>query len=166
MDFLSKEVGRRCFILTSDKNEKDHKNLRSKLNQSIIARNRTIIKQRRLETRNQQNGSRSTNHKPWPFELVQVNNFLRGPLRWLTERKNPKYTKLTARYNEFRYKSRVDVLLFVLPKQIEQRSNGSQVNIQWNVGEGKLMMTNADNKCHTWPFLVCFYSICFFVYGI
>ena len=22
------------------------------------------------------------------------------------------------------------------------------------------------NKCHTWPFLVCFYSICFFIYGI
>ena len=30
--FLSKEGGRRCFILVSDKNEKDHKNLRSKLN--------------------------------------------------------------------------------------------------------------------------------------
>ena len=26
-----------------------------------------------------------TNHKPWPFELVEVNfRFLRGPLRWLT----------------------------------------------------------------------------------
>ena len=71
-------------------------------------------------------------------------NFLRGPLRWLTEQKNPKYAKRTARYNEFRYKSRVDVLLFVLPTRLEQRSNGSQVNIQWNVGEGKLMMTNAD----------------------
>ena len=22
------------------------------------------------------------------------------------------------------------------------------------------------NKCHTWSFLVCFYSICFFIYGI
>ena len=31
MDFLSKEGGRHCFILASDKNEKDHKNLRSKL---------------------------------------------------------------------------------------------------------------------------------------
>ena len=30
--FFSKEGGRRCFILASDKNEKDHKNLRSKLN--------------------------------------------------------------------------------------------------------------------------------------
>ena len=30
--FLSKEGGRGCFILASDKNEKDHKNLRSKLN--------------------------------------------------------------------------------------------------------------------------------------
>ena len=34
------------------------------------------------------------NHKPWPFELVQVNMcFLRGPLRWLTEQKNPKFLR-------------------------------------------------------------------------
>jgi len=30
--FLSKEGGRRCFILASDKNKKDQENLRSKLN--------------------------------------------------------------------------------------------------------------------------------------
>ena len=30
--FLLKEGGRRCFILASDKKEKDHENLRSKLN--------------------------------------------------------------------------------------------------------------------------------------
>ena len=30
--FLSKEGGRRCFILASDKNKEDQKNLRSKLN--------------------------------------------------------------------------------------------------------------------------------------
>ena len=30
------------------------------------------------------------------------------------------------------------------PAQLLQGSNGSQVNIQSNVGEGKLMMTNAD----------------------
>ena len=30
-----------------------------------------------------------TNHKPWPFELVEVKFcFLRGPLRWLTTAKN------------------------------------------------------------------------------
>ena len=34
---------------------------------------------------------------------MQVNTcFLRGPLRWLTEQKNPKFTKRTAQYNEFR----------------------------------------------------------------
>ena len=31
-DFLSKEGGRRCFILVSDKNKKSQKNLRGKLN--------------------------------------------------------------------------------------------------------------------------------------
>ena len=33
MDFLSKEEGKRCFILASDKNKKDQKNLRGKLKQ-------------------------------------------------------------------------------------------------------------------------------------
>ena len=34
---------------------------------------------------------------------MQVNKcFLTGPLRWLTEQKNPKFTKRTVRYNEFR----------------------------------------------------------------
>ena len=31
VDFLSEEGGRRCFVLASDKNKKDQKNLRSKL---------------------------------------------------------------------------------------------------------------------------------------
>ena len=64
--FLSKEGGRRCFILASDKNEKDHKNLRSKLNRSIIARNRTITKQRTLkhETNKTDQDPPITNHKP------------------------------------------------------------------------------------------------------
>ena len=34
-----------------------------------------------------------TSSKPWPFEFLQVNMcFLRGPLRWLTEQKNPKFS--------------------------------------------------------------------------
>ena len=34
-------------------------------------------------------GSKSTNHKPWPFEPVKLKFcFLRGPLRWLTAAKN------------------------------------------------------------------------------
>ena len=46
-------------------------------------------KQQTLKHRNTQNGSKSTNHKPWIFELVKVNFcFLRGPLRWLTVMKN------------------------------------------------------------------------------
>ena len=88
--FLSKEGGRRCFIIASDKNEKEQKNLRSNLNRPIIARNRTITKQRTLkhETNKTDRNPPITNHKPWPFELVQVNMcFLRGPLRWLTEQK-------------------------------------------------------------------------------
>ena len=36
-------------------------------------------------------GSKSTNHKPWNFELVEVNcSFLRGTLRWLTAAKKCK----------------------------------------------------------------------------
>ena len=75
VDFLSKEAGRGCFILASDKNKKDQKNLRSKLNLSIIARNRTITKQQILkhETNKTDQNAPITNHKPWPFELVQVN---------------------------------------------------------------------------------------------
>ena len=50
----------------------------------------------------QTNGSKSTNHKSWPFELVQVNMcFLRGLLRWLTEQKNPKF--LWSLQNQHRY---------------------------------------------------------------
>ena len=46
-------------------------------------------KQQTLKHRKTQNGSKSTNHKPWIFELVKVNFcFLRGPLRWLTVMKN------------------------------------------------------------------------------
>ena len=46
-------------------------------------------KQQTLKHRNTQNGSKSTNDKPWIFELVKVNFcFLRGPLRWLTVMKN------------------------------------------------------------------------------
>ena len=51
-----------------------------------------------LETWNKPNGSKS-NH-----ELLQANMcFLRSPLRWLTEQKNPKFAKRTARYNGFHY---------------------------------------------------------------
>ena len=42
-----------------------------------------------LKHRNTQNGLKSTNHKPWPFEPVKAKFcFLRGPLRWLTAAKS------------------------------------------------------------------------------
>ena len=47
--FLSKEGGRRYFILASDKNKKEQKNLPSNLNWSITARNRRITKRRTLK---------------------------------------------------------------------------------------------------------------------
>ena len=64
--FLSKEIGRCCFILASDKNMKDQKNLQSKLNQSIIAQNRTITKQRTLkyEANKTDQNPPITNYKP------------------------------------------------------------------------------------------------------
>ena len=42
------------------------------------------------------------------------------------------------------FNSGADKLLFVPPTELVQRSNGSQVNIQLNVAEGKLMMNNTD----------------------
>ena len=46
-------------------------------------------KQRTFKHKSTQNGSKSTNHKPWIFELVIVNFcFPRGLLRWLTVMKN------------------------------------------------------------------------------
>ena len=51
-------------------------------------------KQWTFKHRNKPNRSKSTNHKPWPLELIQVNMcFLRGPLRWLTEQKHPNFLR-------------------------------------------------------------------------
>ena len=87
MEFLSREGGRHCFILASDKNKK----------RSMIAPNRTIISNDPNETQKEKrNRSKSINHKPWPFDqLVQENTcFLGGPLRWLTVQRNPKFLKI------------------------------------------------------------------------
>ena len=80
--FFVREGGRHWFILESDKNEKDQK-------KSLKQTSRWLP-----QTEQQTNGSKSTNHKPWPFEFVQVNiRFLEGPLKWLTEQKNPKFLR-------------------------------------------------------------------------
>ena len=50
-----------CFILASDKNKKDQENLRSKL--VDYCPKQDDHKQRTLKHRNEQNGSKSTNHK-------------------------------------------------------------------------------------------------------
>ena len=48
----------------------------------------TIVEETWMKHGNKQHGLKSTNHKPWPFELVEVNMcFLGGLLRWLTEQK-------------------------------------------------------------------------------
>lgn len=47
----------------------------------------TMVNQQTVKKRNEQNESKSTNHKTqtWPLKLVKVNGcFLRGPHRWLT----------------------------------------------------------------------------------
>ena len=86
MEPLSREGGRHYFILGSDKNKKDHKKS-SKQSSRWLPQ----TKQRR----NKQNGSKSTNHKLWPFEPVQVNIcFLRGPLDdWRNKHKIPSNNK-------------------------------------------------------------------------
>lgn len=94
--FLSKEAGRGCFIFASDKNKKDQKNLRRKLNSSIIVRNRTISKQRILkqETNKTDRNPPITIQKTMNFwTRARKHCFLRGPLRWLTEQENPKFLR-------------------------------------------------------------------------
>ena len=137
MDFLSnREGGRRCFILASDKNEKDRKNLRHETNKTD--RNPPITNHNSLAPRPVRairvtrgglepsakseiavdDWERAWNHKSWPSELAQVNMcFLRGMLRWLTEEENPKYAKRTARYNEFRYNKYLDKLSIHLVRE-------------------------------------------------
>ena len=90
VEFLSREGVRHCFILASDKNKKDQKNLRSKL--VDYCPNQDYHKQRTLKHR--KNQTDRANHKTWPFVLVQINVcFLRGLLRWLTEQKNPEFLR-------------------------------------------------------------------------
>ena len=66
-------------------------------------------KQQTMKHWNTQNGSNSTNHKPWTFELVKVNFFfLRDPLRWLTAAKNANVSwLLNFRIRVFSVKSAV-----------------------------------------------------------
>ena len=90
-----KEVDIALFLqVTRIKNKKDQKNLRSKL--ADYCPNQDYHKQRTLKHRkNQTDRERPiTNHKTWPFVLVQINVcFLRGLLRWLTEQKNPEFLR-------------------------------------------------------------------------
>ena len=68
----------------NSKGQKRHSQLRFSLPSIII----TITSNEPWNTQTQ-NGSISTNHKPWPFEPVKVKFcFLRGPLGWVTAAKN------------------------------------------------------------------------------
>ena len=94
VEFLSRQGGRHWFILASDKNKKGQKNLRSKL--ADYCPNQDYHKQRTLKHRkNQTDRERPiTNHKTWPFVLVQINvSFLKGLLRWLTEQTYPEFLR-------------------------------------------------------------------------
>ena len=66
-------------------------------------------KQQTMKHWNTQNGSNSTNHKPWTFELAEVNFFfLRDPQRWLTAAKNANVSwLLNFRIRVFSVKSAV-----------------------------------------------------------
>ena len=99
VDILSKEGGRHCFILASDKNKKDQKNLRSKLTQFIA------------QTWNKQNRLKTTNHESqtmtfWTSESKHVFPKRSAVMVEGTEKpKIPsKFAKHTARYNEFHCK--------------------------------------------------------------
>ena len=75
----------------------------TRIRKSIFVRNRTIAKQRSLRN---ETYPPIMNRKLWRFQHMQANMcFLRGPLWWLTELKNPKITaKHTAWYNQFQCK--------------------------------------------------------------
>ena len=88
-EFLSKEGGRRCFILASDKNKKDQK-----IDYCPKQDDHKAMPLKH-ETNKTDRKPPITNHKRGPFELVQVNMcFLRGPLRGLTGQKNPKFLRI------------------------------------------------------------------------
>ena len=62
---------------------------KSRLHNSVFRGRQSKLRSQAMKHRNIQNGSKSTNHKPGPFEPVKVKFcFLRGPLRWLTAAKN------------------------------------------------------------------------------
>ena len=107
-EFLSREGGRHCFILASDKNKKDQKRLRSKL--VDIARNRTI-------TNSTSNESWNTETKKTDWNLPTIKEKSMTVLACSIERVFPKrsskikdwtekpkipskFAKLSAWYNE------------------------------------------------------------------
>ena len=140
--FLSKEGGRRCFILASDKNKKEQKNLRIG-----NVRNRTITKQRTLkhEIIKRDRNPPIPNHKPWPFELVQANMCsLRGPLRWLTEQKKPNFAINTDRVFCFVLSC---FCLFVCLFVLQQYSR--RFNVRWNIfwEQKTLQASNVHENC-------------------
>ena len=64
MAMVSGSRGRRCFILASDKNKKDQKNLRSRLSKLVDYYPIQVDhKSTNLEKRNKQNGLKSTNRE-------------------------------------------------------------------------------------------------------
>ena len=141
----------------------------SKLNSSIIARNRTITKQRTLqrETNETDRNPLITNHKPWFFELVPINIcFLRGSLRWLTEQKNPKF--LRSLQNTQRDTTNFGFL--GLDEVNWQLTNGQNFNRQLtNRLKFNWQLTFAlgftDNWQRTWLSII-FYKTCFQGLGI
>ena len=85
MEFLLRGFGRHCFILARDKNKKDRKKLRRKLVDHCP---------KQCETGSSQGANLETQKQTMWIEMhqSQVNmHFLRGPLRWMTEQKNPKF---------------------------------------------------------------------------
>ena len=106
VEFLSREGGRHCFILASDKNKKDQKILRSKL--VHYCPNLDYHKQRTLKYRKKPDRSRATNHKSQNLTFCTRTNKRVFPKRFArmidgTEKPRIPSTsaKCAARYNEF-----------------------------------------------------------------
>ena len=97
--FFPTEVGRLCFIVTSEAEEnkegKDQKN-RSKQANNCPKQDPHALATN-LEIKTDRNPP-VINYKPWPFELFEMNICcLRGPLRWLTQQKNLKFFRVAKR---------------------------------------------------------------------
>ena len=114
MNFCRKKEERQT--LASDKNKKDHKNLRNKRLKLVVdyCQKQNDHKQRifKHNIKKTDRNRTITNHKLRPSKIQQVNIcFLPGLKRWLTEHKAPKLQNAQRDTTNFAVSSSIDDVL-------------------------------------------------------